>query len=136
MRASPREIATLAQNMTLLATYWMSFEFAREPRAPQDDKTLARGAFQVMSLAAPYLEPRRARPVRSTRANVTSHEEAVMAPMKWKPFNMTPGLRLCRRGAEEGVGRSCIAATASRFPTRTSCERTCRASQAENVGGR
>ena len=57
MRASPCEIATLAQNMTLLATYWMSFEFAREPRAPQDDKMLARGVFQVMSLAAPYLEP-------------------------------------------------------------------------------
>ncbi len=57
MRATPREIATLAQNMTLLATYWMSFEFAREPRAQQDDKALARGVFHVMSLAAPYLEP-------------------------------------------------------------------------------
>ena len=58
MRATPEDIATLAQNMVLVATYWMSFEFARDPRAPQDDKTLARGAFHVISLAAPYLEPR------------------------------------------------------------------------------
>ena len=58
MRATPEDIATLAQNIVLVATYWMSFEFARDPRAPQDDKTLARGAFHVISLAAPYLEPR------------------------------------------------------------------------------
>ena len=32
--------------------------FARDPRATQDDKTLARGAFHVIALAAPYLEPR------------------------------------------------------------------------------
>jgi AcrR family transcriptional regulator len=58
MRATPEEIATLAQNMVLVATCWMSFEFAMDPRAPQDDRTLARGAFHVISLAAPYLEPR------------------------------------------------------------------------------
>jgi AcrR family transcriptional regulator len=58
MRATPADIATLAQNIVLVASYWMSFEFACDPRAPQDDKTLARGAFHVISLAAPYLEPR------------------------------------------------------------------------------
>jgi len=58
MRATPEDIATLAQNIVLVATYWMSFEFACDPRAAQDDKTLARGAFHVISLAAPYLEPR------------------------------------------------------------------------------
>jgi Bacterial transcriptional repressor len=57
MRASPAEIATLAENMVLIASYWMSFEFARDPRAVQDGRTLARGAFHVISLAAPYLEP-------------------------------------------------------------------------------
>ena len=36
----------------------MSFEFARNPRAVQDGRTLARGAFHVIALAAPYLEPR------------------------------------------------------------------------------
>ena len=58
MRAEPAEIATLAENMVLIASYWMSFQFAREPKATQDAKTLACGAFHVIALAAPYLEPR------------------------------------------------------------------------------
>src|SRR5208337_1301784 len=58
MWAQPAEITTLAQNIVLVASYWMSFAFARDPKAPQEDKTLARGAFHVVALAAPYLEPR------------------------------------------------------------------------------
>ncbi len=58
MHAEPAEITTLAQNIVLVASYWMSFEFARDPKAVQDDRTLARGAFHVIALAAPYLEPR------------------------------------------------------------------------------
>ena len=58
LRASPGEIETMAVNMTVIATYWLSYEFARDPRAPQDGQTLARGAFHVLSLAAPYLEPK------------------------------------------------------------------------------
>ncbi len=58
MRAAPAEITTLAENIALTASYWMSFEFARNPRAVQDGRTLARGAFHVIALAAPYLEPR------------------------------------------------------------------------------
>ena len=61
MRAEPAEIATLAENIVLIASYWMSFEFARAPKATQDAKTLARGAFHVIALAAPYLEPRERR---------------------------------------------------------------------------
>lgn len=58
MKASTGEIQTLAVNMTVLATYWLSFEFVREPRKTIDASALARGAFQVMSLAAPYLQGR------------------------------------------------------------------------------
>lgn len=58
MSASAAEIGALAQNMALVATYWLSFETARHPRAAPDAGALARGAFQVMSLAAPYLAPR------------------------------------------------------------------------------
>ena len=58
MRAEPAEITTLAENMVLIASYWMSFRFAREPKATQDANTLARGAFHVIALAAPYLAPR------------------------------------------------------------------------------
>ena len=58
MRAAPADIATLAQNIVLVASYWMSFESARNPRAGDDGQMLARGAFHVIALAAPYLEPR------------------------------------------------------------------------------
>jgi AcrR family transcriptional regulator len=58
MRAEPAEIPTLAQNIVLVASYWMSFEFACDPKATQNATTLARGAFHVIALAAPYLQPR------------------------------------------------------------------------------
>ena len=58
MRAGPAEIVTLAENIVLTASYWMSFEYARNPRVAQDGRTLARGAFHVIAIAAPYLEPR------------------------------------------------------------------------------
>jgi AcrR family transcriptional regulator len=58
MRAEAAEISTLAQNIVLVASYWMSFDNARHPKAAEDGHTLARGAFQVIALAAPYLEPR------------------------------------------------------------------------------
>lgn len=55
MRATTAEIQTVAVNMTVLATYWLSFEFVRDPRRKLDGDALARGAFQCMSLIAPYL---------------------------------------------------------------------------------
>ncbi|HMN70869.1 MAG TPA: TetR/AcrR family transcriptional regulator [Rhodoblastus sp.] len=58
MTASAGEIGMLAENMALVATYWLSFEFARNPRAPQDGRGLGRGVFQVLALAAPHLGPR------------------------------------------------------------------------------
>jgi AcrR family transcriptional regulator len=56
MRATDSEIATLAINVTMMATHWLSFEFARDPRGKDGGRALARGVFHVMSLAAPYLE--------------------------------------------------------------------------------
>lgn len=58
MTATSGEIAMLAESMALVATYWLSFEFARNPRAIQDERSLGRGVFQVFTLAAPYLGPR------------------------------------------------------------------------------
>ena len=52
------EIPVLAENMTLIASYWLSFEYAQHPRAELDANALARGAAHVMALAAPYLAPR------------------------------------------------------------------------------
>ncbi len=53
LTASPSEIPALATNMTLVATFWLSYEHARNPRGEPD---IGRGVYQVMSLAAPYLQ--------------------------------------------------------------------------------
>ncbi|MBK9020048.1 MAG: TetR/AcrR family transcriptional regulator [Sulfuritalea sp.] len=55
MKATPAEIQALAVNMTVVATYWLSYEFVSDPRKKIDGESLSRGAFQVMALAAPYL---------------------------------------------------------------------------------
>jgi AcrR family transcriptional regulator len=58
MKATPMEIEALATTMTMVACYWLSFAYARDPRTPADGRTLAQGAFYVISLAAPYLASR------------------------------------------------------------------------------
>ncbi len=58
MTASPTDVEALAVNMTVLATYWLSYEFARDPRSKEESRALARGAIHVISLAAPYLATR------------------------------------------------------------------------------
>lgn len=58
MTAGPMDVEALAVNMTVLATYWLSYEFARDPRSKEESRALARGAFHVISLAAPFLAPR------------------------------------------------------------------------------
>jgi AcrR family transcriptional regulator len=55
MRAGRAEIPALAVNMVVVATYWLSFEYVRDPRHPHEEATLARGAYQVMALVAPFL---------------------------------------------------------------------------------
>jgi AcrR family transcriptional regulator len=60
MRASDREIAALAQNVVIVATYWMSFQRTSHPPLPgrtADDDTgmsLDRAAYQVLALIAPF----------------------------------------------------------------------------------
>ena len=53
LTANSAEIASLATNMTVIATFWLSFEHARRPRGEPD---IRRGMYQVLSLAAPYLQ--------------------------------------------------------------------------------
>jgi len=45
----------LATNMVVVATYWLSFEYVRNPRNFAEGEVVARGAFQVMSMVAPFL---------------------------------------------------------------------------------
>ena len=55
MQASEREIAALADNAVLVATYWISYQkLSGEQRDTQGLK-LDRAAYQVMSLIAPFL---------------------------------------------------------------------------------
>jgi AcrR family transcriptional regulator len=53
MRARPDEIQALARNVLVVATYWLNFTALRVRGAAADD--IGEGAFQVMSLVAPYL---------------------------------------------------------------------------------
>jgi AcrR family transcriptional regulator len=59
LTASEVEIESLSNNMVVVATYWLSYEYAKNPRHFNDEKTasaaLARGAYHVLSLVAPYL---------------------------------------------------------------------------------
>jgi hypothetical protein len=61
MRASEREIASLGSNVSLVATYWMSFQRIGAHHGGDavdgDDAavSLDRAAYQVLALIAPYL---------------------------------------------------------------------------------
>lgn len=56
MQAAPGEIQALAVNMALVATYWLPFEFARDPRRRDTGDGLGRGVYQVMAMLAPFLK--------------------------------------------------------------------------------
>ena len=56
-----RQVEATATSMVVLLTYWLSYEYVRDPRhalEPQEaQQALLRGAHQVLNLLAPYLEP-------------------------------------------------------------------------------
>jgi hypothetical protein len=55
-----REVEATATSMVVLLTYWLSFEYVRDPRrALEPDSAqaaLLRGAHHVLNLLAPYLQ--------------------------------------------------------------------------------
>jgi AcrR family transcriptional regulator len=55
MDASEREIAALAENVTLIATYWISFQKLSASDRGATPVNLDRAAYQVLSLIAPFL---------------------------------------------------------------------------------
>lgn len=56
MRANAREIAALARNVTLVSTYWLSFQRLESPAAAEAQAArLDHAAYQVMALVAPFL---------------------------------------------------------------------------------
>jgi AcrR family transcriptional regulator len=55
MRATPDEIRATAENVLLVATFWMNFNIVRNGRAESDQDDLTHGIYQVMLLIAPFL---------------------------------------------------------------------------------
>ncbi len=57
---APNEAETVATSMVVVLTYWLSYEYVREPRKALEPESagasMMRGAFHVLSLLAPYLE--------------------------------------------------------------------------------
>ena len=60
MRMSALDAQPVATAMVVVLTYWLSFEYVRDPRNALEPETagaaLLRGAFHVLSLLAPYLK--------------------------------------------------------------------------------
>ncbi|MEK8045405.1 MAG: TetR family transcriptional regulator [Burkholderiales bacterium PBB6] len=61
MRIDRVDSGAVATAMVVVLTYWLSHEYVREPRKALEPEnaatTLARGAWHVLSLLSPYLEP-------------------------------------------------------------------------------
>jgi AcrR family transcriptional regulator len=61
MRIDAREVRPVAASMVVVLTYWLSYEYVRDPRKALEPESagaaLLRGAFHVLSLLLPYLEP-------------------------------------------------------------------------------
>ena len=59
MDATDKQIEAMATNMVVVATYWLSYEYVRNPRKYTEQQAmsdaLARGCYQVLSLIGPYL---------------------------------------------------------------------------------
>ena len=61
LRLDARELDTTADCMVVVLTYWLNFEYARDPRhalEPENaEAALMRGAAHVLNLLAPYMDP-------------------------------------------------------------------------------
>jgi AcrR family transcriptional regulator len=55
MQANAEEKRALARNVLLVATYWLNFHSLRDRRDAHAAEGLGLGAYQVLSLVAPYL---------------------------------------------------------------------------------
>ncbi|HEX5697655.1 MAG TPA: TetR/AcrR family transcriptional regulator [Rhodoferax sp.] len=61
LQIDSREIEATATSMVVVLTYWLSFEYVRDPRNALEEQNaqsaLLNGAQHVLNLLAPYLEP-------------------------------------------------------------------------------
>ena len=61
LRIDKRESEPVASSMVVVLTYWLSYEYVRDPRRALEPESaaaaLSRGAYHVLALLMPYLEP-------------------------------------------------------------------------------
>jgi AcrR family transcriptional regulator len=61
LRLDARELDSTANCMVVVLTYWLNFEYVRDPRHALEpdhaEQALLRGAAHVLNLLAPYMEP-------------------------------------------------------------------------------
>ena len=61
VKIDAREAEPVATAMVVVLTYWLSYEYVRDPRKALEPESagaaLARGAYHVLSLLMPYLQP-------------------------------------------------------------------------------
>jgi hypothetical protein len=61
VRIAPREVDATSTSMVVVLTYWLSYEYVRDPRRALEpagaQQALLRGAHHVLHLLVPYLEP-------------------------------------------------------------------------------
>lgn len=59
LEATPAQIDALSTNMVVVSTYWLSYEYVRNPRKYTEQQAmadaLARGCYQTLSQIGPYL---------------------------------------------------------------------------------
>jgi AcrR family transcriptional regulator len=55
MKASREEIASVARNVLVVATYWLNFQSVRGRHDDLSAADLGQGAYQVLALVSPYL---------------------------------------------------------------------------------
>lgn len=81
MTMDAREAEPTATSMVVVLTYWLSFEYVRDPRHALEPEhaqmALLRGAHHVLNLLIPYLEPSQRLHL---QALVTAYSSAEQAP--------------------------------------------------------
>jgi AcrR family transcriptional regulator len=88
LEADEAEIGAMATNMVVVATYWLSYEYVRNPRKYSEQQAiadaLARGCYQVLSMIGPYLRGEARERFRKLSAdyleNLAPSERAVVQP--------------------------------------------------------
>jgi AcrR family transcriptional regulator len=58
LKANEEEITALAENVLVVASYWLNYEHMRQSKNAKDETELhlIRGVYQVMALVAPFLQ--------------------------------------------------------------------------------